>query len=104
MSISLAISVLLLVVAASAQQPVGTSSRLAANLLLTLPAQCSLHVHVHVRPYGQNVVQQCMHESIVFSNHCVLVQVKDTDHFAIVGADNTFQLGCDTFYPAIFNQ
>lgn len=32
------------------------------------------------------------------------LQVNDTEHFAIVGADNTFQVGCETFYPAIFNQ
>ncbi|DBB02500.1 hypothetical protein WJX82_002641 [Trebouxia sp. C0006] len=28
----------------------------------------------------------------------------DTTHFAIVGPDNNFQVGCETFWPAIFNQ
>ncbi|KAL0028744.1 hypothetical protein WJX79_004058 [Trebouxia sp. C0005] len=28
----------------------------------------------------------------------------DTTHFAIVGPDNSFQVGCETFWPAIFNQ
>ena len=32
------------------------------------------------------------------------LQVRDTEHFATVGPDNNFQLGCQTFWPAIFNQ
>ncbi|KAL3130967.1 hypothetical protein ABBQ38_000290 [Trebouxia sp. C0009 RCD-2024] len=30
--------------------------------------------------------------------------VNDTEHFATVGPDNNFRLGCQTFWPAIFNQ
>lgn len=33
-----------------------------------------------------------------------LLQAPDGEHFAVVGPDGNFWVGCETFYPAIWNQ